>query len=280
MTQASAHRSGRGVLLLVILAVLFVLVPYLFWRQTWFGGRLTDKELSLYLESSARGRRVQHALVQVSERMVAGDKSAQQWYPGLLRAAANPDVAVRTTAAWTMGQDPASDLLHNGLKSLLRDADIQVRRNAALSLVRFRDASGREELVGILRPQEIRATKGGSLQLLVSVGQEVAVGTRVAKLTGDNGEEAPVAPFHGRVFAFLATEGTRVEPGAPMVALSSGAGDVWEALRALYLVGEAEDIPEIERYTRGVPEMPERIARQAALSAAAIRSRLVPSSNR
>jgi len=48
---------------------------------------------------------------------------------------------------------------------------------------------------------------------------------------------------------------------------------VWEALRALYLVGQAPDLEDVERYLRPIPGMPEAIARQAALTSQAIQSR-------
>ena len=117
MTEARTRRPGRAILLLLILALLFVLMPFLFWRQTWFGRPLTDRELTQYLESSGQGRKTQHALVQLSERMVAGDHSAREWYPGLIRAAGSPDAAIRNLAAWTMGQDPDSTQLHGALRN-------------------------------------------------------------------------------------------------------------------------------------------------------------------
>jgi hypothetical protein len=44
-------------------------------------------------------------------------------------------------------------------------------------------------------------------------------------------------------------------------------------LRALFLVGEAEDLPEVERYAQGVAGMPDQVKQQAAQTAKAIRSR-------
>lgn len=282
MTEARTHRPGpKAILLLVILAILFVLVPFLFWRQTWFGRPLTDRELTQYLEDSSQSRRTQHALVQLSERMVARDASARGWYPGLIRAASSPDPAIRNLAAWTMGQDPSSSLLHDRLRTLLSDPDVQVRRNAALSLVRFGDAAGRAELAAVLRPFEIRQLKEGIVRLLVRPGQTVGAGTPVATIKADGAaEQQQTAPLHGKVAAVFAPDGARLQPGARLITLEPREEDVWEALRALYFVADADDLPDIERYSRGVPDMPERIARQARLTAAAIRMRLAPNSNR
>jgi hypothetical protein len=48
---------------------------------------------------------------------------------------------------------------------------------------------------------------------------------------------------------------------------------VWEALRALYLIGTAEDLPEVEPYARGINGMSPQIPQQAQATAKAIRAR-------
>jgi hypothetical protein len=48
---------------------------------------------------------------------------------------------------------------------------------------------------------------------------------------------------------------------------------VWEALRALYLVGRMEDLPAILPYERQLPDIPDRVREQAALAEKAIRER-------
>ena len=59
-----------------------------------------------------------------------------------------------------------------------------------------------------------------------------------------------------------------------MLIIAPDADFVYEALRALFLVGAEEDLPDVERYERGVEGMPERVKQQAAQTAKAIRSRL------
>ena len=49
--------------------------------------------------------------------------------------------------AWLMGADSASEDFYNALEKLLLDAEPIVRRNAALALVRFNDASGRQSFL-------------------------------------------------------------------------------------------------------------------------------------
>jgi hypothetical protein len=52
--------------------------------------------------------------------------------------------------------------------------------------------------------------------------------------------------------------------------LDPGVEQIWEALRALYLVGQAADLPLIRIYQRDSPEIPDRIRQQAQLTEKAI----------
>jgi len=49
---------------------------------------------------------------------------------------------------------------------------------------------------------------------------------------------------------------------------------VWEALRALYLVGQPEDISAIRPYQRELPEIPDYVRKQAVETEQAIRERM------
>ena len=134
-------------LLLFSTAWLICLMPFLFWWSTWFGRPLSDRQLNEYLEDSQHPRHIQHALVQLGERMAKQNKTrqdaaAKQWYPELVRLAADPIEEVRNTDAWVMGQDNKSEEFHQALITLLSDGEPLVRRNAALQLVRFGDGSG------------------------------------------------------------------------------------------------------------------------------------------
>jgi hypothetical protein len=55
--------------------------------------------------------------------------------------------------------------------------------------------------------------------------------------------------------------------------LDPGVEQIWEALRALYLVGQAADLPLIRIYQRDSPEIPDRIRQQAQLTEKAIHQR-------
>jgi hypothetical protein len=61
--------------------------------------------------------------------------------------------------------------------------------------------------------------------------------------------------------------------GDPLVELSADKEHVWEALRALWTVGTADDLEDIQRYARGVSSMPEKVQEQALLTVREIQAR-------
>lgn len=156
-----AHRS-RAPLLLTALGAALILMPFLFWHETWFGRKLSDGEIDQYLRDDQHARKSQHALSQIADRLLAGDTTVKRWYPQVAVLARHRDPIVRSTAAWVMGQDAASPLFHQTLLDLLKDSDLMVRRNAALALVRFQDPTGRAELIAMLEPYEVRIPAAGS----------------------------------------------------------------------------------------------------------------------
>jgi hypothetical protein len=52
-----------------------------------------------------------------------------------------------------------------------------------------------------------------------------------------------------------------------------GDEQVWEALRALYLVGQPDDLPAVHPYQRDLPEISGRVRQQALLTEKSIRDR-------
>ena len=264
----------RATLFVIVLAWLFVLMPFLFWRSTWFGRPLTDQEISKYLTDSEHPRKSQHALAQIAERIARGDSSAKRWYPQVEQLAASPLAELRLTAAWVMGQDNREETFHKGLLRLLDDAEPMVRRNAALSLVRFGDATGRPELRAMLQPYTIRTPRAGTLNIRLKESDQVNRGTLLARIQRGAGEPYEVrAELPGRLETKLVAEGTSVERGDAILLLSPAPEQVWEALRALYLVGQAEDLADVERFARPQPKMPEKVREQAELTLRAIRAR-------
>jgi hypothetical protein len=266
---------------LIIVAVLFVAMPFLFWRQTWFGRELSDEEVRNYLTDNERPRRIQHALAQISERIQRGDESIKREYPQVVALARHPAGAIRATAAWLMGQDNASERFHDALRGLLRDPELMVRRNAALSLVRFRDASGRAELTEMLRPYTVRAPVAGRLSIQLKAGQRVGSDALMARITRQDGQTVEIrSPLSAEVGSVIAEDGSLLAEGDMVVSLRPEPEHVWEALRGLYLIGQGEDLAAIEDCCGRSAGMPARIKQQAALTAEAIRTRSERSATR
>src|SRR6202035_2080054 len=70
---------------------------------------------------------------------------------------------VSNTDAWVMGEDTSGAGFHDTLLKMLADPSPMVRGNAALSLVRFGDASGRPQILTLLQPAKITATESGRI---------------------------------------------------------------------------------------------------------------------
>jgi hypothetical protein len=253
---------------------MFVVVPFLFWRATWFGRPLSAQEMAEYLGDRAHPRKAQHALAQISERIQRGDPGVKRWYPEVARLSRSDLPELRATAAWVMGQDNQSAEFHAALLESLRDPDPLVRRNAALSLVRFGDAAGRPELRAMLHPYDVASPQAGVLTIRLKEENPVNPGTLLARLQAGAAEPVEVrSPLPGAVERWLREDGSRVAAGEPLVRLSPAEEQVWEALRALYLVGEKDDLPDVLYFTSPREEFSSRIAQQAQLTADAIRRR-------
>jgi hypothetical protein len=265
--------STRNRLLFFLTAWLIVLMPFLFWWSTWFGRQLSDKQIGEYLHDSKHPRHIQHALVQLGERMSRHDVIAATWYPELTRLATYPVEEVRNTDAWVMGQDTSAVGFHGALLKMLQDSSPMVRGNAALSLVRFGDASGRRQIVALLEPAKIIAPAAGRIIDADKVGTSIHQGGLVAKLKSSQDTTELRSPISGRIRSLSAATGTSVAAGTEVATVDPGAAQVWEALRALYLVGQLDDLPAIRAYERDLPEIPDRLREQAALTEKAIQQR-------
>jgi biotin carboxyl carrier protein len=270
------HRmSARNRLLFFLTAWLIVLMPFLFWWNTWFGRHLSDHQLTEFLNDEKHPRHIQHALVQLGERMTARDAAAAKWYPDLVRLAAYPVEEVRNTDAWVMGQDATQATFHEALRRMLNDPSPMVRGNAALSLVRYGDASGRLQIVALLQPTRIAAPVSGRVVDADKAGTAIHQGGLIAKIQGQGTEGTTEvrSPIGGRIRSLSAGPGASVSSGQELATVDPDAEQVWEALRALYLVGQVDDLPAIRVYERDLAEMPDRVKQQAVLTEQAIRER-------
>src|ERR1700687_906713 len=272
-----SRMSTRNRILFFVTAWLVVLMPFLFWWSTWFGRALTTKQLGEYLNDNRHPRHIQHAIVQLGQRMSRHDPSATRWYPDLVRLASNPREEVRSTDAWVMGQDTAGPGFHDALLKMLDDPSMIVRGNAALSLVSFGDSSGRAQIVSLLQPVTITTPTAGRVTDTAVAGTAIHQGGLIAKLQQGDGDGQQTrelrSPITGRVRTLSTATGASVVPGTAIATVEPGEEQVWEALRALYLIGQLEDLPAIRPYQRELPEVPERLRQQALETERAILER-------
>lgn len=253
---------------------LIVLMPFLFWWSTWFGRPLSDQQLNEYLHDNNKPRHIQHALVQLGDRMSHADAAAKRWYPDLVRLSTDPVEQVRNTDAWVMGQDTSGPGFHDTLLRMLADPSPLVRGNAALSLVRFGDASGRQEIVALLQPAQITALQAGRIVDSDRPGTAIHQGGLIAKLeTGSSAQILEIrSPIPGRI-RLVAQPGANLGAGAQVAVVDPASDQVWEALRGLYLVGQLDDLPAVRAYERDLPDISNDIRQQASETEKAIRTR-------
>ena len=268
--------SNRHRFLFLITAWLIALMPFLFWWNTWFGRHLSDKQVTEYLEDNRHPRHIQHALVQMGERMSRHDTTVGQWYPDLVRLAAHPVEEVRNTDAWVLGQDTSGAGFHEALLKMLNDPSPLVRGNAALSLVCYGDASGRPQIVELLQSVKITAPITGRVVDADRPGTAIRQEGLVAKLQNQQQTTEVRSPISGRIRTLFAQTGQTVSAGAEIATIDPASDQVWEALRALYLVGQPEDLAAVTPYEREVREVPDHIRQQAVLTDKAIRERANP----
>ncbi len=265
--------TTRQRLIFLLTGWLIVLMPFLFWWNTWFGRRLTGQQITEYLRDDKHPRHIQHALLQIGDRIQHHDPKAKQWYPELVRLSSYSVEEVRNTDAWIMGQDNSVPDFHAALLQMLHDPALTVRGNAALSLVRFGDASGRAQLVALLQPVKITASQSGQVVDNGAVGTAVHQNGLVAKLQTGNQELELRSPIAGRIQSLAANKGHLVEAGTTIATIQPETEQVWEALRGLYVVGTLQDLPAVLAYERELPEIPDRVREQAKMTEAAIHSR-------
>ncbi len=259
---------------LIFVAALFIIVPFLTWYLTWFGRALSDEKIAEYLADENHPRNIQHALAQIEARMENRDPAVKKFYPRIVELAKNPTGEVRKTVAWVMGQDNTSEEFHRSLLELLKDSEPLVRRNAALQLVRFGDASGRPELRAMLQSFEAKAPFAGTLVSLLSVGSSVRARSLLARIRDASATVQEFrAPVDGTIAPpLVAKEGDVIAANQTIAWLAPDRASVDAALRALAYVGTKDDLPIIESCAQ--VDGSRETADQAALTAKAIHSRL------
>jgi len=270
--------SPRNTFIFVV-PILVVLITFLFWYQTWFGRPLSDREMGQYLSDTSVPNKTKHALVQLSSRMARGDVTTRRWYPDVITLAGNKEPQLRSMAAWVMGQDSRCEAFHQKLRGLLDDPAPLVRSNAALALARFGDAAAELQLQAMLQPFTLNAPRAGRLEIRLKARDTVRSGGIVARLsTANHGNTLDVvSPIAGSVARLAAKDGAQLGAGDAIAVINPAETQVFEALRALVLVGHAETLPEVDHFAAGAPGLPERVRQQALLTAQAIRQRATQS---
>jgi hypothetical protein len=265
--------STRNRVLFFVTGWLLVLMPFLFWWNTWFGRHLSDKQVTEYLQDNQHPRYIQHALIQMGERMSHHDTTVTRWYPELVRLATHSVEEVRNTDAWVLGQDTSGQGFHEALTKMLADPSPVVRGNAALSLVRFGDASGRPQIVALLQSVKIIAPNAGRIIDADKHGTAIHQGGLIAKLQTDQQTVELRSPISGRIRNLFVQTGQAVALGTEVASIDPATDQVWEALRALYLIGQLDDLPAITPYESELPEVPDHVRQQAVLTEKAIHDR-------
>ena len=265
-------KPRRASLPLIIVAALFIIVPFLTWYGTWFGRDLADQDIAAYLADEKNPRHIQHALSRVEERIERGDPAARKFYPQIIALAKSPTGEIRKTAAWAMGQDNKSEEFHQALLSLLSDNDPLVRRNAALQLVRFGDTSGRSEFRSMLQPFAAKSPIAGSVVSLLSAGSRITSGSLLARIRDPlSAVQEFRSPVDGAIGRLAVKEGDPVTAGQTIAWLTPDRATVSDALQALAYVGTKDDLPAIDSCAQ--TDTSAEISQQAAAAARAIKSR-------
>lgn len=265
-------KPRRASLPLIIVAALFIIVPFLTWYGTWFGRDISDEEIATYLADEKNPRHIQHALSRVEERIERGDPTAKKFYPQIAALTKSPTAEIRKTAAWVMGQDNKAEEFHQALLLLLTDSEPLVRRNAALQLVRFGDASGRPELRAMLQSFETKSPIAGTVVSVLSQGSKISAGGLLARIRDtSNAVQEFRSPLDGSIGTVPVKEGENVGVGQTIAWLMPDRATINGALQALAYVGTKDDLPLVESCAQA--DASAETSRQAALTARAIRSR-------
>ena len=269
--RAVDAKRAPGSRWILLLAILFVVATFLAWYFTWFGRELSDADITKYLNDEKNPRHVQHALNQIQSRMERGDSSAKTWYPQLVTLSGSPETEFRLTIAWVMGFDNQSTEFHEALKKLVNDQEPLVRRNAALALVRFNDRSGHDEVFAVLSTYPVRAPASGVIASSLKEEANVSRTTLLGRIEETDGKIVEIrSPLQGRINKILKPNGAQVSTGDEVMNLNSDEASVFQALRALAIIGKKEDLPQIQSYTSSASD---RVKEQAQLTIKAIEQR-------
>jgi hypothetical protein len=141
-----------------------------------------------------------------------------------------------------------------------------------LSLVRFGDATGRPEIVALLQPAHITAPTTGKVADADRPGTSIRQGGLIAKLSAHGSVLEIRSPIAGRI-RYISQTGANLASGAELAVVDPATEQTWEALRALYIIGQLDDLEAIRPYERDVPDVSSDVRQQALETEKAIRAR-------
>jgi hypothetical protein len=128
--------------------------------------------------------------------------------------------------------------------------------------------------VGLLQPARITTPVAGRIADSDRPGTSIREGGLIAKLAASGSPQIVEirSPIPGRIRS-VAQTGASLGQGAEVAVVDPATEQVWEALRALYLIGQPDDIPAIQPYERDLPDIANDVRQQAAQTDKAIRAR-------
>jgi biotin carboxyl carrier protein len=262
----------RNRILFLVAMWLIALLPFLLWRGTWFGRPLSDQQIGEYLHDNQNTTHVQHALTQLADRMQRRDESAIAWYPDIVRLASFPVEDVRATAAASMGLDPTRADFHEALLKAAKDPSPAVRANAAISLASFGDATGHDELIRMLQPSFVVTHERAHVTDVVNAGTSVKQLGTVAHVRIGTFDYTVRAPIAGKVSKVNVKKDEDIPAGTQIAVLEPSSDQQIQTLKALYAVGEPEDLPMISGIANSA-DLPEKVRHQATLTERSIEDR-------
>ena len=125
----------------------------------------------------------------------------------------------------------------------------------------------------MLSPYTVDAQRTGILSIRLKPGDVINPGTLLAHITIGNDKTEVRSDVPGTIRQWIPSENAQVKTGEPLLLVDPSPEMVWESLRALYLIGQKEDLPGVIPYVRGADAMPPQIQQQAVLTAREIAAR-------
>ena len=259
-----------------LLVAVSIAVTFFFWWEISFARRLDDSALDAALQADASPRKVQHGIVEITERYREGRPGMDRWAERLVGVSRRDERALRGAAAWAMQFAVADPAVDARLRELVTsDGDTTVRRNAACSLSLAKDASDALPVLrSMLEPFTVVTPAPGTVESVAAVGRRPRDAETVGRLRGPGGERIEVVTdVSGRVVEVAAREGDTVAAGARFVVLAPDADHVLAAAKALGLAGDAGDVERIRTLLAPSAAMPPEVVEQARRAIEAIEAR-------